>query len=157
MISDYPHQLISLSFIKDLPLYHTEKPYFVVIEEGEGKAPSTDTNLELAPVRGIPLQDVRGRESEFTLECNGFKYLKHKTHASADDEEDNWVAYSQEMARLIQEECGAEKVICYDYRVGHERRVDELDKVLMRRRYATMGQRRAKRSFRARDPSKLHR
>lgn len=157
MISDYPRQLISLSFIKDLPLYHTEKPYFVVIEEGEGKIPSTETNLELAPVHGIPLQDIRGRESEFTLECNGFKYLKHTTHASADDEEDNWVAYSKEMARLIQEECGAGKVICYDYRVGYERRVDELGEVLMRCRSATTGHRRAKRSFRARDPSRLHR
>ena len=123
MITDYPQQSISLEFIKDLELYHTEKPYFVVIEEGEGKAPSTATNLELAPVHNISLQDIRGREADFTIERNGFKYVKHEAQVAANDEEDNWVAYSQEMARLIQEECGSEKVICYDYRVFPRRRV----------------------------------
>lgn len=117
MLLDYPHQTISLEFIKDLPLYQHEKPYFVVIEEGPDKPPSTATNLELAPVHDILLQDVRGREADFTLKANGFKYLKHETRVAADDEEDNWVRYSQEMASLIQEECAAEKVICYDYRV----------------------------------------
>jgi hypothetical protein len=146
-IQTTPHQTlppnsqpITLEFIKPLPLYDHEKPYYMVLNspanpttadnDGEGteglQDPHSQTNIQLHLVHEIPVTNVRGREEEFTLEKNGFKFVKHESEALREKEgrweagggEQGWMEYVKETAGLVKRVVGAERVICYDYRVS---------------------------------------
>ena len=118
----FPEQKISLEFIKDLRLYDTEKPYYMVLGDGDGEGQeghtTSETNIELERFHDINVHDVRGRESEFSTEGNGFTFLHHESEVAHDGGEGGMAAYINEVASLVQMECKADRVICYDYRVS---------------------------------------
>ncbi|KAI5814421.1 hypothetical protein BZA77DRAFT_318827 [Pyronema omphalodes] len=60
-----------LNYIKDLPLYENEKPYhiFAAIPRDAKR-----TNIEYERGPEQPITDIRGRESEFTLDKQGFTF-----------------------------------------------------------------------------------
>jgi hypothetical protein len=61
-----------IHFLKKDDLHEVEKPYafrFPVKNIAQ-------TNMEMERVDSIPIEDVRGRESDFTLHNNGFTVLK---------------------------------------------------------------------------------
>lgn len=62
-----------LNYIKDLPLYENEKPYhiFAAIPRDAKR-----TNIEYERGPGQPIVDIRGRESQFTLDKQGFTFQR---------------------------------------------------------------------------------
>ncbi|EPE03631.1 hypothetical protein F503_01889 [Ophiostoma piceae UAMH 11346] len=75
-------------FIKPLDLYKREKPYRLFLGKPEGTPGYNPTNVQYDRESDIPIHDIRGKESEFTLEKNGFEYIQHdQTFTGFDDHE----------------------------------------------------------------------
>jgi hypothetical protein len=68
--------------------------------------------------REVPIEDARGRESEFTLDRNGFALVKAPTAVAAfyDPEEIKRVYYP-EVERLLRDNLGASRVFIFDHNV----------------------------------------
>lgn len=119
MEMELPHQLISLEHLSDLELYKTEKPYY--LSEIPSRNQPSMTNLAYTLHENTPVYDIRGLQAEFSLAKNSFTFV-NKTFASAESagrgEKDGIDAFLREVAEWIESEHGAERVICYDFRVN---------------------------------------
>ena len=119
MECDLPFQLISLEHLADLEMYASEKPYYLSEMPSVNQPESTNLKYTLHP--DTPIFDVRGFESEYTLAKNSFAFVK-KTFRHAESagrgQLEGIHAYLREIADWIKVEHGAERVICYDFRVG---------------------------------------
>jgi hypothetical protein len=105
-----------LYYLADLPIYKTNKPVQIVPGFADFEHTS---NVKLEPGPEETINDVRGRESEFTLERNGFQYLHAPTRiedfASKDALETD---YLKECERLLRREVpGVDEVVFFDARV----------------------------------------
>nr|VWO97140.1 Uncharacterized protein [Ganoderma boninense] len=87
---------------------------YVRVEPPEGKP---DTNVGLDP-RPALVHDVRGREADFSLDKNGFQYLRWPSVEKdfADDEviKDK---YYPEVEQILKEATGAKRVYIFDHTV----------------------------------------
>ncbi|KAF2093667.1 hypothetical protein NA57DRAFT_81167 [Rhizodiscina lignyota] len=106
-----------LFYLADLPLYRHTKPVQVVPGFAEDNKGVHNVELEAGPKETI--NDVRGREHEFTLEENGFRYLYSPTQvkdfASKDALETD---YLRECERLLRREVeGVDEVVFFDARL----------------------------------------
>lgn len=107
-----------LGFMKPLDLYKKEKPYWLFIGKPE-TAPEVDvTNVVTEPV-SVPVCDVRNREADYTLETQGFQFIKHDhTFQSFEDEQLLKQVYLPQVEKTIRDVISdAEKVLIYDWRV----------------------------------------
>ena len=119
--------LTGLNFLKDLPTYATDKPYYFV-EQFTELPQSLTTNCQYE-TKDVVLQDARGTESQFSLERNGWEYLKHGSKVSLDIEaylgshhsQDIVNEYLLECVQLIQARFKASRIICFDWRVRSSR------------------------------------
>lgn len=104
---------VQLAFLKDLPLYETEKPYSD-FTNGTG-----NIVLEKPPMK--PILDIRGREREFTLAIHGFEYREHALPVVVDWEDENDIkgAYVEDlkefMKKLVPET--VQRCEMFDFRV----------------------------------------
>jgi hypothetical protein len=73
----------------------------------------------------VTIEDARGRESEFTLDRNGFALVKAQTavHNFYDPDEIKSVYYP-EVERLLREKLGASRVVVFDHNVRNGGRSD---------------------------------
>lgn len=91
-----------------------EAPYQYVYEPPTGK-PKDNIGREPHPV---VVHDVRGRESEFTLDNAGFQFVKHTSQEKAfDDEEHIKEVYYKEVEELLKREVGAKRVLIFDHTI----------------------------------------
>ena len=69
-------------------------------------------------MREVTIEDARGRETEFTLDRNGFQIVKAPT-AVADfyDPDEIKRVYYPEVERLVKEKLGASRVVVFDHNV----------------------------------------
>lgn len=81
---------VQLAFLKNLPLYETEKPYHNFTNG------MSNIVLEKSPMKTI--LDIRGREREFTLAIHGFEYRGHELPVvDWEDENDIKKAYVEDL------------------------------------------------------------
>lgn len=66
----------------------------------------------------VPINDIRGHESEYTLDKNGFQVVKYRT-AEKDfkDEEQIKSGYYKEVEELLKKVTGAHKVLIFDHTI----------------------------------------
>jgi len=67
-----------MSFIRDLKLYLTEKPYYLIITK-DRSSDSIITNIANDRYTRIPVTDIRGYERHFALDTHGFQLIRHTT------------------------------------------------------------------------------
>ena len=109
----------SLQYLKNLPLYQTQKP-FQVYTHIQDVPESEKTNLEFEEHNNVLIRDVRGKEDQFDLDECGFQYIKHATHVDLSDvTKDVADAYLEEIKQLLLEKLKADRVFCYDFRVSY--------------------------------------
>jgi hypothetical protein len=98
-------------------LYNTEKPFqiFSYLEDPNVRY----TNLVFKDGGTECVHDVRGKESECTLDRNGFKFVRHQTSlTSFDKKEDIEKSYLPEIENLVRKHVDdAEMVFTFDWRV----------------------------------------
>jgi len=117
----------TLKFLKDLPLYKEEQPY-----ELYGFPESTSsriTNCEFEELSDIDIEDVRGREGDFTIENCGFQFFNAPSSIPLIPEnfetpgahEDVIIAYLKETMGIVEKKLGSPRTICFDWRVSSGR------------------------------------
>lgn len=106
---------VTFQFIRDLPLFLDEKPYSVVRTKELPDDESTNIVYEECDVTDM-LQDIRGREGDFTLDKNSLCWLNHPSKIDITTEEDMMVPYAKEVNNLLRKIFKTEDVICYDLR-----------------------------------------
>ena len=112
--------IASLTFLKPLPLYDTEKPYFLVMPGSVDSSAFRKTNLEYSTKEGVTIEDVRDRGlSSFDLEEDGFQFLNYEPKTLLGKDNENIETYCQEITELVSREYNAAHAVCYDYRVGY--------------------------------------
>ena len=113
------HERKKLMYLQWEDKFNSEKPYQIVSEnipELDGLARSNITMIE-GPEEMI--EDIRGRETTFDLDQNGFKVLKCAFPAiDYQRNEDVEEIYKPEVEKLLRENVeGVDKVVFFNWRV----------------------------------------
>lgn len=109
---------VRLQYLKDDPIYLKQKPLQITPNflDTEGR-----TNVRLEPGELETIHDVRGREAEFTLDANGFQYVKAPT-TFQDWSSQPAIAqqYLPELEKVLRREVdGCDEIMFYDARIRH--------------------------------------
>ncbi|KAK4194398.1 methyltransferase CmcJ [Triangularia verruculosa] len=100
-------ELAKIRYAKDLPLFEREKPYVVLSELAASDSDFRHTNIELEFGKPQVIQDIRGREAEFTLDSNGFQVCHQRSALGAwEKAHDIEVIYLPEVEALLRNELG---------------------------------------------------
>jgi len=115
---------VTLSFISDLPIFQHEKPYELWLPPSEIPDSVPWTNCQFSEHSNIEIEDVRGSNTDFGYETTGFKFISNQlsecfARGSSWRSDDGLVQrYLEETVELLKGEFGAEKVLCFDWRVS---------------------------------------
>jgi hypothetical protein len=113
-----PELMATLKFFHWQGLYETEKPFQIFMDIPDDAQDKRTSNVEFEDVE-IAIHDVRGKEKDFNLDVNGFRFLRHssildKFQSKAFVED----VYLPEVEALLRKEVeGADKVFFFDWRV----------------------------------------
>ena len=123
-----PEIRVSLSHLRDLPLYKEEVPYEIWFEQLDPTIKKTNIQLEIT--KNVPVTDVRSLGSQAPrLETHGFEYFHQalpdycgiRTVDDVGDQNEvqrkSISQYLECMTQLLQERYKGRNVICYDWRV----------------------------------------
>ena len=109
----------TLSYIAKIQRYEYEKPYLLT------QVPSTDvpdgviTNLEFQREEGVKIRDARHMsKTHFSYDQHSFKFVHHKPATETKLSSESIRAYCKEMTEFVSREFGADRALCYDFRVG---------------------------------------
>lgn len=109
---------VQLQYLKDDPIYKEQKPLQITPNflDKDNK-----TNVKLAPGQLETIHDVRGREADFTLDCNGFKYVHAPTSFKEWSSQPKIAqSYLPELETLLRKEVdGCDEIMFYDARIRH--------------------------------------
>jgi hypothetical protein len=110
---------VTMSFLSELLIYKTEKPFDIYREVPAG-APTSNCEFE---EHNIKVQDAREVQNSLSLNSTGFKFLRapSKVDISSIDFQDrasnSITAYLRETMSLVKDEMRADRVLCFDWRV----------------------------------------
>lgn len=124
-----PHTILaSLNHLKDDPLYQSERPYEIWLDEVPEGLPKTNVQFELH--HNISLVDARSVGLEtFSVEEQGFQFLHQPfpkqfiisgsdAANSTPEQRQAILGYLEHMADYLCESLNGTKAICYDWRVS---------------------------------------
>ncbi|KAI0297529.1 hypothetical protein B0F90DRAFT_1634094 [Multifurca ochricompacta] len=76
----------------------------------------------------VKVENVRGRESEYSLDKNGFQYFHHPSqHTSFSNDEEIEREYYPESIELLKQLTGASRVVLFDHTIRRRRPGDLID------------------------------
>jgi len=106
-------------FIKWLPLFKHEKPFNIFINLPKNAEDTRTNNLEF-DVIDTTFHNIRGQESDFSLDDHGFQFIKY-THDFEDFENRNAVetVYLPQVEQMVRENIpDAEEIALFEWRVS---------------------------------------
>ena len=84
------------------------RPYFTVSDR-------RSTNISDLP-KDIQVENIRGKEDNYSLDTAGFKYIKHKSAVTTfEDEDEIKNVYYPESVEVLKEHTGANRVVIFDH------------------------------------------
>lgn len=109
---------VQLSYLQWQEKYHIEKPYQVFVPLPEGVPEEKASNLEFALGEEEIVRDIRGTDTNFTLDKHGFtiRMMDISPHWFSETEIKN--RYIPETCEFVKEVVKAEHVIPFDWRVN---------------------------------------
>jgi len=112
----------TIEYLRRLPLYEEEKPYWCFLPPKDGFDPDTQRvdNLEFEEHSNVFVQDLREIDEAPRIHDYGFEVLKHESkflRFDAADAADQVVKYRTETEELLKERLGAVYALCYDHRL----------------------------------------
>jgi hypothetical protein len=112
----------TFDYVLPLPLYEHEKPFIIFANLPSSMSDQRTTNLAFESKSGVPVQDIRGREAQYSLGKNGFMVERSPTSFS------DWTSrgkvenqYFQEVQEIVRKAVGGgteTKIVCFDWRVS---------------------------------------
>lgn len=111
---------ITLKFLDWQELYNTEKPFQIFINIPEDAEDKRNSNLVFEDI-DLPIQDIRTSKNKFSLDDNGFQFIKHSSSlTNFQSRESVEKIYLPEVEALLRKEVqGVDKVFFFDWRVGY--------------------------------------
>ncbi|KAF6229943.1 hypothetical protein HO133_004280 [Letharia lupina] len=112
-----------LHFLKWQDLYKREKPFQIYIDVPKDAADQRQHNLVFEEGEVTVIKNVRGHEDDYSLDKNGFCYLRHGTALEAsrfydrDAVEETYLPECEELLKSSIE--GVDQVCIFDWRVRH--------------------------------------
>jgi hypothetical protein len=109
----------SLEYLRNLPLYEEEKPYWCFKQPEEGFDPNKQRldNLEFEHYPGIHIQDIRECKADAHIDDCGFQVLSHKSRFDRFDKASDFQEYKAETEWLLRRHMNAVYVKTYDWRL----------------------------------------
>lgn len=110
--------LTDLIFLKPDSKYLQEKPYRLRYDPGDT---IPRTNCETQIQKDVPVHDIRGRETEYTLARNGFEVATLESRLAPEDFYDREkvkCVYYEELRQLLQRKLGAKRVEILEHGVS---------------------------------------
>lgn len=123
--------LASLNHLKDDPLYRTERPYEVWLDNVPEGLPKTNVQFELQ--HNVPIVDARSVGLEtFKIEEHGFQFLEQRFPTqfaisgsdaanSTPEQREMILGYLDHMGEFLCKSLGGQRAVCYDWRVRRSR------------------------------------
>jgi len=109
----------SLNAVLHYQVRTDRKPEYYVFGAPPGVVPYTGTE----DPREVRIEDARGREAEFTLDRNGFQFLRAPTQVTDFyDPEQVKSVYYPEVERILRDVLGASRVAVFDHNVRNANR-----------------------------------
>jgi len=116
-------------FLKWQELYYKEKPFQIYIDIPKDAPDQRSHNLLFEQGQETTVRNVRGRENEYTLDKNGFKYIKSASKLPSSHFynrqaiEDIYLPECEDMIRNHVDH--VDKLCIFDWRVGIRRKIDK--------------------------------
>ena len=111
-----------LDFLANIPLYQTEKPFLALLSPDRQIDPEIPrSNLQWEHHDRITIRDMREDAQNVKIEKCGFQFVNHESSISSFEDVLRVEAYKRETETLLAKELGAERVVCYDFRVSRLR------------------------------------
>ncbi|CAG9949516.1 unnamed protein product, partial [Clonostachys rosea f. rosea IK726] len=101
--------ITSLWYLQRLPIYTTQKPYYVNFPVPQNDAAPAQHNILHERYDGIDIHDIRGNEDAFKIDTHGFQLVRDSTSMSNDDfEQDSIIRqrYYPEIISLVTKTLG---------------------------------------------------
>ena len=87
------------------------KPYFGV----STVTGQSSTNISSLP-KDIQIENIRGKEDQYSLDTSGFKYIQHKSAVTTfEDEDEIKNIYYPESIEVLKKHTGANRVVIFDH------------------------------------------
>lgn len=106
----------SLKYLSRIPKFERERPYRLINVEPTPEVPIT--NMEFDTIQDVPIKDLRDINDRLSLKNDAMKLYMWPFDTSSLTCKEDIQKYNTEMAELVREELGAERVFVYDYRVS---------------------------------------
>lgn len=118
--------LASVSYLAELPLYDSTKPYAIIGLCNEKIPESCNTNMVFETIESIPITDMRVADEPLTLNTCGFCWLREESQylgtsrpfVSVDEDHGTVQAFLEETIRVTKSALGSSAIYIYDWRVG---------------------------------------
>ena len=113
------HERKRLMYLRWDKLFEKEKPYQIVSENIPELDDLARSNIEMVEGPEELIEDIRGREEEFSLDEDGFQIITHRFR-TVDYQNNNEVetVYKPEIERLLKQHvAGVDKVVFFNWRV----------------------------------------
>jgi hypothetical protein len=109
----------TLKYLKWVPLYEKEKPFQIFVPLPPGVEDDRTDNLVFETEKEQDVLDARGQEHTFTLNRNGFQYVKHETKVDVfDTKEKVEDIYLPELTELLKTQLeDVHRVVFFNWRV----------------------------------------
>jgi hypothetical protein len=107
-----------MNFLLRDTLYQREKPYLCLFETPAG---FPKTNIRLSKCEDLTIGDIRGRESDFSLQSHGFAIMPMRSKLSYSDFDDDTNVKGQylgEVAERLHQFTGASRVQIFEHVVS---------------------------------------
>lgn len=108
---------VTLTHLVRDPLHENEKPYELWMKTG-AERPKTNCQYE---DKQVTVHDVRSVGTEFDVDKNGFKYIRHTSQCLPRFDDLAWetppIAYLEETVDVVQRQLGAELVLVLNWAV----------------------------------------
>jgi hypothetical protein len=117
MAIDSNPSIVKATLSYNIPPANGERPYRNTFPDATtGKY---GTNLEPHLVSDVPIENVRGKESSYTLDTSGFQFFSgyptKLSYEGFEDEEEIKRVYYPESEELIKKLTGATRVVFFDH------------------------------------------
>ena len=114
-----PNVKADIEYLKKLPLYEEEKPYWCFLTPQEGFDPDVQRvdNLEWETHKNIIFRDIRQLDKDPNIEVCGFKAVLHQSNFLSFQKPEDVKNYKIETEELLKQTLGAVYVYCYDSRL----------------------------------------
>ena len=105
----------TIGFIASIPQWEREKPFVL-----SWPLPRNQTRSNcFYEAHDLQIADVRGREDKFSLDVQGFAFAKMPASDTTRNKEAIETEYLSLVETWLKQFLGAEKVVAFDYTVGH--------------------------------------